>query len=135
MTHEFAHLVTGYLSDNPYNSIPRWLGEGISENAEGGITSSAVEQLMKAVKTDQLISVRSLTSPFLVKSDKVSLSYAESYSIVSYLVRTYGQDKLSQLLDCFKQGSTYEDALQKVYNVKTDDLNSSWQNYVKTRYR
>jgi uncharacterized integral membrane protein len=135
MSHEFAHLLTRQQSGNPYNSIPTWLSEGISIKAEGGLTSSRVERLSKAIKTDQLISVCSLSSPFLVNSDKAGISYAESGSVVDYLVHTYGADKLSELLDCFKQGSTYEEALQEIYSFRTDDLNNSWQNYVKAKYQ
>ncbi len=135
IAHEFTHLVTRHMTRNPYNSIPTWLSEGISVNAEGGLSSSHASRLGKAVKNDQLISVRSLSSPFLVNSDKASLSYAESCSIVDYLVRTHGQSKLSQLLDSFKQGNTYDEALQKIYNFNTDDLSSLWQNYVKAKYQ
>ena len=31
------------------------------------------------------------------------------------------------LLDTFRQGSTYDDALQKVYGLDMDGLNTIWQ--------
>lgn len=135
IAHELAHLVTRQLTVSPYNGIPTWLSEGISVNAEGALSSARTSRLSKAVKNEQLISARSLTSPFLVDSDAASLSYAESGSIVEYLVRTHGQSKLLQLLDTFKQGSTYDEALQKIYNFNIDALNNLWQSYAKTKYK
>jgi hypothetical protein len=55
------------------------------------------------------------------------VDYAESYSIVSYLISTYGKDKMFALLNTFRQGSTYDGALQKVYGLNMDGLNTAWQ--------
>jgi response regulator of citrate/malate metabolism len=71
--------------------------------------------------------VQTLASPFSAYSDLSYLSYAESYSIVDYLIRTFGKDKMFQLLDTFRQGSTYDGALQKVYGFDTAGLNTTWQ--------
>jgi hypothetical protein len=55
------------------------------------------------------------------------LSYAESYSVVDYLIRNYGKERMFQLLDTFHQGSTYDGALRKVYGLDTKSLNTEWQ--------
>jgi len=42
--------------------------------------------LEKAILEDELISVRSLCSPFSAETEKARLSYAQSYSLVEYLL-------------------------------------------------
>jgi len=68
-----------------------------------------------------------LSSPFSSYADVSYLSYAESWSAVDYLIRTYGKDKIFQLLNAFHKGNTYDGALQQVYGLDTRTLNGQWQ--------
>ncbi len=134
IAHELAHLVTEQMTSNPYNSIPLWLNEGISTYAEGDMDSTYISYLHRAAVSDSLIRVRSLCGPFPADSDKSYLSYAESRSIVGFLIESYGQEKMFELLSTFKQGSGYDDALLKVYGFDMDGLNTIWQAYAKQTY-
>jgi len=65
--------------------------------------------------------------PVLSYTDKARLSYAESYSLVEYLLDNYGQDKMLNLLNILKQGSTYDEALIEVYGFDINGLDASWR--------
>ncbi len=130
LSHEIAHLVTHQMTANPYNSIPVWLNEGISMYAEGELEQDYENYLKAAVISDSLISAQSLCSPFSAYSDKSYLSYAESYSIVAFLIEKYGKQKIHQLLTVFKTGSTYDNALLEVYGFDLAGLNKQWQDYI-----
>ena len=127
IAHELTHLVTHQITLNPYNEIPVWLDEGLAMVNEGPMQLVFNAALNNAIKKNALISVQTLASPFSALTDISYLSYAESYSIVDYLIRTYGKDKMFQLLDTFRRGSTYDGALQKVYGFDTSGLNTAWQ--------
>jgi len=127
ITHEITHLVTHQMTLNPYNDIPTWLDEGLAMYNEGPMQLTFSSALTNAINNHSLLSVQTLASPFSALTDVSYLSYAESYSIVDYLIRTYGKDKMFQLLDTFRQGSTYDGALQKVYGLDTKALNAAWQ--------
>ena len=135
IAHELAHLVTEQMTSNPYNSIPLWLNEGMSVYAEGGIDPDNIGYLRQAVATGSLISVRSLSGPFPADPDKTRLSYAESRSLVGFLIDTYGRDKIFELLNIFKQGSAYDDAFVSVYGFSMDGLNLLWQAYAEQEYK
>jgi hypothetical protein len=135
MVHEMAHLVTHQMTSNPYNSIPVWLDEGMSMYAEGELEESYESYLKNAVRSDILISVQSLCSPFSAYSDKSYLSYAESYNLVAFLIENYGQEKMFELLTTFKNGSTYDNALLTVYGFDINGLNYIWQDYVAVEYK
>lgn len=130
VAHELTHLVVHQIIFNPYNQLPTWLDEGLAVNNEGPANSSFTAILNQAIASNQLISLRSLTSPFSAYSDEASLSYAESYSVVNYLIGTYGQAKMLDLLDTFHEGSTYDGAFQKVYGFNMDQLYNSWKQKV-----
>jgi hypothetical protein len=127
ITHEITHLVTHQMTLNPYNDIPTWLEEGLAMYNEGPMQQTFTSALTIAINSNSLLSVQTLASPFSALTDISYLSYAESYSIVDYLIRTYGKDKMFQLLETFRQGSTYNGALQKVYGIDTKSLNTAWK--------
>jgi hypothetical protein len=130
IAHELTHLITNQMTLNPYNNIPTWLDEGLAMYNEGPLQVTFANNLALAIKENRLISVRSLASPFSAYSIISTVSYAESYSIVDYLISSYGKDKISALLETFRQGSTYDGALQRVYGFDMDGLNTLWQNYI-----
>jgi hypothetical protein len=134
MTHELTHIVVNQVIFNPYNDLPVWLNEGLAMYSEGPLSSQFTSPLKAAIVNNTLISVRSLSSPFSAYPDKANLSYAESYSFVDYLVSQHGSEKMLALLNAFKQGSTYDGALQSVYGFDMEGLNSQWNTWVKTQY-
>jgi len=135
IAHELTHLVTHQMTFNPYNDLPNWLNEGLSMYAEGTLERGYITLLERAVAKDELISVRSLSSPFSAHAEESFLSYAQSYSLVEFLVNTYGQARMFELLNTFREGSTYDGALEEVYGFDMDGLNALWQAYVNKQYR
>jgi hypothetical protein len=135
IAHELAHLVIHQMTLNPYGDLPVWLDEGLAMYAEGLPGPQFTTPLHQAVVEDNLISVRSLASPFSAYTDTAVLSYAESYSLVEFLIYGYGQPKMLELLNTFRQGSDYDDALQKVYGFDMDGLNTLWRDYVIRQYQ
>jgi len=130
IAHELTHLVIHQVTLNPYNEIPTWLDEGLAMSSEGPLPVSFSLYLDRAIAEDSLISVQSLSSPFSAYADEASLSYAQSYSLVEFLIDSYGQSKMFELLNTFKEGSTYDGALGKVYGFDMDGLDDLWQDWV-----
>jgi hypothetical protein len=46
---------------------------------------------------------------------------------VKYLLDNYGQGKVLNLLAILKQGSTYDEALTKIYGFDIDGLDARWR--------
>jgi hypothetical protein len=134
ITHELTHLVIGLMTLNPYNGMPFWLNEGLAMYNEGPLEANFTSSLKNAVTNNSLISVRSLASPFSAYPDLATLSYAESHSLVDFLVSKYGQDKMFSLLTAFKDGTTHDGALQKVYGFDMDGLDKLWRDYVAKQF-
>ena len=126
ISHELTHLVIHQLTDNPYNYLPTWLDEGLAMSSEGELELSFVFALSWAEAENSYISVRSLCSPFSAYVEQTMLAYAQSYKIVAYLIDRYGSEKMFELLNTFKQGIGYDEALIKVYGFDMDELNTLW---------
>ena len=127
LVHELTHLIVREATFGPYGQLPVWLDEGLAMYNEVGVDPSLAASLDDAIAGSELISVRTLCSPFSAYADKAYLSYAESYSIVEYLLADYGQAKMLDLLSVLKEGSTYDEALTEVYGFDIDGLDANWR--------
>ena len=133
LAHELAHLVIHQFIFSGYGmQLPAWLDEGLAMYAEGDLTGQMRELLQDAVEKDQLISVRSLCSSFPAQPEAAYLAYAESYSLVEFLLQESngGQARMLELLRAFKNGSSYTEALDHVYDLTMDELDRLWRDYL-----
>ncbi len=130
IAHELTHLVIHQMTLNPYNDLPTWLDEGLAMHTEGPLEPIFTDYLDRAIAENSLISVQSLSSPFSAYAEESVLSYAQSYSLVDFLITNYGQEKMLELLNTFRQGSSYDGALEKVYGFDMDGLDALWRDYV-----
>ena len=126
IAHELTHIVVGLATENPYSEIPAWLNEGLAMYNEGELREDNAKALEKGIRENRLISVRSLTSA-TGNPVEVNLFYGEVYSVVDFLLKTYGKEKMSELLKVFKEGSLADDALMKVYGFDQDELDAQWR--------
>ncbi|MBM3182419.1 MAG: peptidase MA domain-containing protein [Chloroflexi bacterium] len=127
LAHELGHSVIHQITFSPYgNILPTWLDEGLALHAEGEIDPYLEEWLKKAIEKNRLISVRSLSSPFSAIPEQAYISYAQSQSLVDFLITNYGKDKIFKLLMIFKEGATCDEALMQVYDFNQDGLEKLW---------
>lgn len=125
--HELTHVLVGNLTFSCLGDVPTWLNEGLAVYSEGGLDSVSQRQLDLAIQQDTLLTVRSISGGFSEVADKANLSYSQSYSIVKFLVETYGQPKMNELLLALRDGTTIDSALVKVYGFDVEGLEDAWR--------
>jgi len=77
-----------------------------------------------------LLPIRSLSGSFSEEPGKADISYSQSYSIVNYLITTYGQEQLLKLFQNLNDGQTVEMALQNAYGFGLDELEKRWREFI-----
>lgn len=127
IAHELAHIVIDQITFNCGGDIPLWLNEGLATYVEGDLEDDLQEALDEAVAEDELLSLQSLSSTFPASSRRARLAYAQSNQVVTYLIETYGQAKMGELLEVFGTGTTYDQALQGMYGLSVVDLDNEWR--------
>ncbi|MFT3892933.1 MAG: peptidase MA family metallohydrolase [Anaerolineales bacterium] len=127
IVHELTHVLVGHLTFSCLGDVPTWLNEGLAVYSEGGLDDYSQQQLEDAIRDDTLLTVRSLSEGFSEVADKAYLSYSQSYSLVKFLVETYGQEKMTALLVALRDGNTVDDALTQVYGFNIEGLESAWR--------
>ena len=127
IVHELTHVLVGHLTFSCLGGVPTWLNEGLAVYSEGELDSPSQQQLDDAIKNDQLLTVRSLSAGFSEVPDKAYLSYSQSFSIVKFLIETFGQDSMTQLLTSLRDGATIDDALINIYGFDIEGLDDAWR--------
>ena len=127
IVHEITHVLVGNFTFSCLGGLPTWLAEGLAVYSEGKLDTNSQEQLDEAIQNDTLLTVRSLSAGFSEVSSKASLSYSQSYSIVKFLIETYGQDKMNELLTSLRDGMAIDDALMETYGFDVEGLDDAWR--------
>jgi hypothetical protein len=94
---------------------------------EGDPDPGYVRVLEDAIRDDTLLSVRALGNAMSAQPELAGLGYAQSRSLVQFLIDDYGADKVRLLLDQFKQGRSIDGALEEVYGFDRDGLEVVWR--------
>lgn len=125
--HEISHVLVHLATDNPYGDIPHWLSEGLAQRAEGTVDEGMVARVLQAQRENRLISVRALGSSFPPDEEQALLSYAQSESLVRFILEEHGRESMARLLATFREGATYDEAVQRALNVTIDELDGRWR--------
>ncbi|MGI8690248.1 MAG: peptidase MA family metallohydrolase [Thermomicrobiales bacterium] len=125
--HEVSRLITYRASENPYNTLPTWLDEGVATANQETPDLRLRPLLFDAATGGTLIPLRALDAPFPLDPNRALLSYAESESVVGYITNAYKPGTLPALVAAFKDGLSYDEATQRVLKEGIDALDADWK--------
>ena len=135
LPHELGHIIfREFIGEQA--EIPLWLEEGVAMYQEKAKRWGANKAVQSAIQNGQFISLTNLSRMRLYnQSDTptVELFYAESASIVYYLISEQGQERFVAFCRKLKERHLFEQALKETYVRfnNLDDLNKAWLNYLK----
>ena len=124
--HEMAHQVLYQATKNPFGGLPTWLDEGLAVYNQEISDPSFPGLVEQASESGNLDSIRSLNSSFPYDTTSATLAYAESVSIIDYIVEAFGQDAVTRLTEAGSQGLAYGDAVQTALGISIDELDQRW---------
>jgi hypothetical protein len=127
IAHELTHVLVGHLTFSCLGYLPGWLVEGLAMYGEGGLDDFSQGRFDQAVTDNDLISVQALSGSFSENADEANISYSESYSLVNFLIETYGKERMMALLKALQEGETVDGALESVYGFDINGLEDAWR--------
>jgi hypothetical protein len=126
--HELAHLVTDALVFNCRGvRIPTWLSEGLAMVAQGDQSTVYNDAVLFALEAGELPPLRTLTRGFSPYANDASRAYGQSSMVVTYMLEQYGPEAMADLLAAIQSGLTADEALNLIYQMETDGLDSAWR--------
>jgi hypothetical protein len=125
--HEIAHQVIHQATENPFSDLPTWLDEGVAVSYQDNGNDGFPSMVKSAAEQGSLFSIRSLNSGFPYDAGSATLSYAESFSIVTFIKSKWGADGLSRLINAYKDGISDDDAARQALGVDLTELDALWK--------
>ena len=118
--------------------FPLWFEEGVAINQEKARRFGADKIVKKAIENKTFIPIPELTKLRLNSNSSlelVELFYAESGSVVNFIIHKLGKAKFSRFCRKLKKGSSFENALKSTYPRFRDlqRLNDDWVKYLKDK--
>lgn len=134
LPHEMGHIIfREYIGLEP--EVPLWFEEGVAMYQEKAKRFGANAAVKEAVENGEFIPLKQLTDMRLYNNspaEELGLFYAESASIVYYMISELGEFNFVRFCRALREGKGFTDALQNVYVRfrNLDDLNRAWLNYL-----
>ncbi len=125
--HEISHQVLFQASRNPFNAPPTWFDEGLAVSAQDNGNENFQAMVEAAAEDGRLFSVRSLTSEFPYDPADASLAYAESFSVLQFMIERWGNEGVAAVIAAYAGGLSHDDALMQGIGVDVDGLDQLWK--------
>jgi hypothetical protein len=136
LVHEIAHIIfkemVGY--NNP--GVPLWLDEGVASFQQQGqhLQGPLLKKYLSGmIKSGSFMSIEQLSAFDLVKATEQHrvLFYREAYSLLNYLVASFGKDKFVQFCQFLRDHKDLARAFRFAYSFDSlMDLEDSWKVYI-----
>jgi len=128
--HEIAHLFFFQIINGNSNHWPRWLDEGWAQYHEFSSNEAALERVAQAAQDGSILPLVLISGDFGSDLERVRLAYDEAYSVVYYLIETWGYDGLQKLIVNFRDGKRYREAVEEAFSVSWEEFEAGWITWV-----
>jgi hypothetical protein len=132
--HEVAHVLMARALGDALPSLPAWLGEGVAEYAAGQRASHVDPAALQAIGRGQSLALVDLDAAIAARDSRSGLAYAESASLVHFLVSAHGEVVIGELLQSLRHTRHFETSLRDVTGWSLDGLEQNWRRSVSRRW-
>lgn len=132
LAHELAHVIL--QGDYPLiDGWPRWFQEGLAMRESGGEGLRRGAILSIALLRHRILPLDELWGSFPENEAGSRLAYAQSFSVVSFLHRRYGEARFRSFLESLRT-TNFEEAFVRTYGTGLGVMEKEWRRNVQRRY-
>lgn len=125
-SHEVTHVLVDDAAGRAYTILPVWLNEGLAEFGNVSPSDSYDDALLYGIYTRRVKPLAQLTR-FIGDPEEVVIAYGQSRSVVAYLINTYGEERMAELMSQLDHTFSLNQAMMQVYGFDQDDLDAQWR--------
>jgi tetratricopeptide (TPR) repeat protein len=128
--HEVVHI---FNLDQTRFLCPHWFTEGLAVISEGLDRPQQWNDLLRTrVPTGDVLNLDTIDLGFIRprSPSEWNLAYCQAQLYVEYLAKTYGDDKIGDMLDAFRDGLNAVAAIQKVCKVDKETFEKGYKKYL-----
>lgn len=124
--HEFIHLLVGDATGRAYSQVPDWLNEGLAEYGDFSPDTDRDRYLQWAISQGKLRPLWQQGN-FSGTPEDILIGYGQGLSVVSFMIETYGVDKMADLMRAIVTTLNIDAALMQVYGFDEYGLDVLWR--------
>lgn len=132
-THELAHIILEQALVER-GGAPRWLSEGFSMYYARQWTVHGQRTLEEVTLGEQFIPLSILTTNFPSDERTARIAYAQSFSVVTFLLHDYDRIFFQRFIEALTRGLDTDRALHESFGMTVQQLERRWQASQKRRY-
>ena len=126
LRHEFTHIINQTAGESAFGKLPSWLDEGTAVYGQSTPGDGFTGAFQSAVRSNRLLPISSMgIAP--TQANNVNVFYGESYSLVKYLIDTYGPDKYATFFANIKKGGRFDDVMKATYGFDQAGLETEFR--------
>lgn len=134
LPHEIGHIIFREFVGFYNNAVPDWLDEGVASYQES-LNNPKMKMVLDAAKSQgRLIGLDKLSSidPYSMQdTDMVNLFYAQSASLVEYLVKEFGRDKFVTFCQDLRDKKGFQGAMSSNFPFSNiQEFEVGWKKYL-----
>ena len=125
-SHEFTHLLVAEAAGGTSAAIPAWLNEGLAEYGNIDKTDEYDAALRYGIYTRR---IRPLwfQHTFSGEPEDIIIAYGQGKSVVNFMVREWGEDRISRLFESVRKTNDIDISLLQVYGLDQYGIDSAWR--------
>jgi len=135
LKHELCHLLLHHHIKRA--GLPKWLDEGICQWVSDGIAEIIRDPnrslLSAATLSGNYIPLNRLSTNFPEDKRSLLLAYEQSKSLVAYINKTFGSNKVVDILKYLERGHEVETALPKALSITIDEFENRWRSNLRKK--
>jgi len=125
LTHVLHHRYVGGIGQ------PLWLKEGLARFQEKGGVKEARDAIDDLVKDGKAFTLSDLFKLTYYPPTAISLFYAQSATVVGFMIDEYGLDRFKEFMFAFAGTNDAAEAIERVYGMSLDTFEQKWDKYVR----
>ena len=126
VSHEFTHLLVAEAAGGTSAAVPSWLNEGLAEYGNIDQTDDYDAALRYGIYTRRIRPLWYLRS-FTGEPEDILIAYGQGKSVVNFMVRQWGEERISLLFDAVRETNDIDAALLRVYGVDQHGMDTAWR--------
>ncbi len=124
--HEFTHLLVADAAGTAYGQVHTWLNEGLAVYSEGGDQTEFDFYVNTAIRNDAVPPLASLRT-YAGTPDETLRNYGLGHAAVTYMLDTYGTEKMTRLFSEIRTTHNFEKSLEAAYGLTIIELDNEWR--------
>ncbi len=125
LTHVLHHRYVGGIEQ------PLWLMEGLAVSQEKGGVKGARRAIDDLVENNAAFRLAKLFSLTYYPSEAIHLFYAQSATVVGFMIDEYGLDAFKEFMFAFADTHDTVEVIDSVYGISLDTFEEKWEKYAR----